>query len=77
MKLATRVQRLARGRGCPLCGTGVGQLTISTNMEKQEPGAKTAEYERCRMCGRQVLVWFTIAIDRAEATVNAGDATCD
>lgn len=77
MRLTARVQRLARDTGCRVCGTGATQFTICTDGERLKLGAKTAEYKRCPACGRRMLVWFTIAIDRIERESDAGGETCD
>jgi len=77
MRLTARVHRLARGGGCPVCSTSATQFTIDTNGRKLEPGAETAKYKQCPACGRQVLVWFTIGIDRAEGSNDVGDEECD
>jgi len=64
MRLATRINRLARGTGCPVCSTYGARFVIRTDGVKLRPGAPTVEYGRCPACGQRVLVWFTIAIDR-------------
>jgi len=75
MRLTTRVNRLARGTGCSLCGTGPMRFVIRTDGVKLVPNEPTAEYRSCPACGRRVLVWFTIAIDRVEGA--HGDMGCD
>lgn len=77
MRLTTRIARLTRGAGCLLCGTGAVQFTIRTDGSKRGPGEPAAEYRPCPACGRRVLVWFTIAIDRVEARDDAGGDACD
>lgn len=73
MRLATRVQRLARGSGCPMCGTDRARFVINTASAKRGWEATTAEYERCLACGRRVLSWFTIAVDHVEVASKVGD----
>jgi len=76
-RLTRRLDALAHRGGCRLCDTGAMQFTICTDGERLAPGAKAAEYKRCPACGRQMLVWFTIAIDRIERESDAGGETCD